>query len=180
MKTTPEALKDLYVALGGDASAVADASTSVDVMNAIAEKLGGEGGAALNPDAIDNITAVAGNAGGGVQWLAEYKGTGADLSYTKEEIQAVIAAVRESEANVPIVYATAKMGEDEATGYAGGAAAQTSETHTTLSFTIGIMNVTVALDATDVSTTVTVKSGGTDISAMVTFTEMNLGAVKAA
>lgn len=64
MKTTPEALKDLYVALGGDASAVADASTSVDVLNAIAEKLGGEGGAVLNPDAIENITAVAGNAGG--------------------------------------------------------------------------------------------------------------------
>lgn len=180
MKTTPEALKDLYVALGGDASAVADASTSVAVMNAIAEKLGGEGGAVLNPDAIENITAVAGNAGGGVQWLAEYKGTGADLSYTKEEIQALIDALSESEASVPIIYTTAKMGAQEATGYAGGAAAQTSETHTELNFTIGIMAVTVALDATAVTTTVTVKSGGTDISAMVKFTELNLGVVKAA
>lgn len=180
MKTTPEALKDLYVALGGDASAVADASTSVDVMNAIAEKLGGEGGAVLNPDAIDNITAVAGNAGGGVQWLAEYKGTGEDLSYTKEEIQALIDALRESEASVPIIYATAKMGAQEATGYAGGAKVETSVSDARLDFTIGIMNVTVVLDAEAVTTAVTVKSNGTDITAMVKFTELNLGAVKAA
>lgn len=179
MKTTPEALKDLYVALGGDASAVADASTSVDVLNAIAEKLGGEGGAVLNPDAIENITAVAGNAGG-VQWLAEYKGTGEDLSYTKEEIQALIDALRESEASVPIIYATAKMGAQEETGYAGGAKTALFKSSARLDFTIGIMAVTVALDATDVATAVTVKSGGTDISTMVKFTELNLGVVKAA
>lgn len=180
MKTTPEALKDLYVALGGDASAVADASTSVDVLNAIAEKLGGEGGAVLNSDAIENITAVAGNAGG-VQWLAEYKGTGEDLSYTKEEIQALIDALRESEASVPIIYVTAKMGAQEATGYAGGAETALFESSARLDFTIGIMAVTVALDATDVATAVTVvKSDGTDISAMVKFTELNLGVVKAA
>lgn len=179
MKTTPEALKDLYVALGGDASAVADASTSVDVLNAIAEKLGGEGGAVLNPDAIENITAVAGNAGG-VQWLAEYKGTGEDLSYTKEKIQALIDALRESEASVPIIYATAKMGAQEETGYAGGAKTALFKSSARLDFTIGIMAVTVALDATDVATAVTVKSGGTDISTMVKFTELNLGVVKAA
>lgn len=179
MKTTPEALKDLYVALGGDASAVADASTSVAVLNAIAEKLGGEGGAVLNPDAIENITAVAGNAGG-VQWLAEYKGTGDDLRYTKEEIQAVIDALKESEASVPIIYATAKMGAQEATGYAGGAKTELFKSSAKLDFTIGIMAVTVSLDATDVTTTVTVKSGGNDISAMVKFPEMNLGVVKAA
>lgn len=58
MKTNPEALKALYVAAGGDASAVADAVTSVDVLNKIAVLFGGVGTATTNPDAIDNITAV--------------------------------------------------------------------------------------------------------------------------
>ena len=58
MKTNPEALKALYVAAGGDASAVADAVTTVDVLNAIAVLFGGDGDATTNPDAIDNITAV--------------------------------------------------------------------------------------------------------------------------
>lgn len=58
MNTNPEALKALYVAAGGDASAVADAVTSVDVLNAIAVLFGGTGGATTNPDAIDNIAAV--------------------------------------------------------------------------------------------------------------------------
>lgn len=180
MKTTPEALKDLYVALGGDASAVADASTSVDVLNAIAEKLDGEGGAVLNPDAIENITAVAGNAGGGVKWLAAYKGTGEDLNFSKEEMQAVIDAVRESETSVPVLYGTAKMGQEEITDYAGGFKVGTSASGATLTFAIDVLVVQVVLDATDVTTAVTVKSNGTDVTAMVTFTEMNLGVVKAA
>jgi hypothetical protein len=58
MKTNPEALKALYVAAGGDASAVADAVTSVDVLNAISVLLGGVGTATTKPDAIDNIAAV--------------------------------------------------------------------------------------------------------------------------
>lgn len=58
MKTNPEALKALYVAAGGNASAVADAVTTVDVLNAFAVLFGGTGGATTNPDAIDNITAV--------------------------------------------------------------------------------------------------------------------------
>jgi hypothetical protein len=58
MKTNPEALKALYVAAGGDASAVADAVTSVDVLNAMAVLFGGDGDATTNPDAIDNIAAV--------------------------------------------------------------------------------------------------------------------------
>lgn len=58
MNTNPEALKALYVAAGGDASAVADAVTSVDVLNAIAVLFGGDGDATTNPDAIDNIAAV--------------------------------------------------------------------------------------------------------------------------
>lgn len=66
MKTNPEALKALYVAAGGDASAVADAVTSVDVLNAIAVLFGGNGDATTNPDAIDNITAVYTPGGGGV------------------------------------------------------------------------------------------------------------------
>ena len=65
MKTNTEALKALYVAAGGDASAVADAVTTVDVLNALAVLFGGEGDATTNPDAIDNIAAVAGDIGGG-------------------------------------------------------------------------------------------------------------------
>jgi hypothetical protein len=65
MKTNPEALKALYVAAGGDASAVADAVTSVDVLNKIAVLLGGVGTATTNPDAIDNIAAVYTPGGGG-------------------------------------------------------------------------------------------------------------------
>lgn len=65
MKTNPEALKALYVAAGGDASAVADAVTSVDVLNKIAVLFGGVGTATTNPDAIDNITAVYTPGGGG-------------------------------------------------------------------------------------------------------------------
>lgn len=64
MKTTPKALKDLFVALGGEPSAV-DGLKTVDVLNAIAEKYEGEGDATKTPDAIDAITAVAGNIGGG-------------------------------------------------------------------------------------------------------------------
>lgn len=59
MKTTPEALKDLYVALGGTLADVADMSTSVEVLNAIAAKYEGDDDASLNPDAIENIAAVA-------------------------------------------------------------------------------------------------------------------------
>ncbi len=66
MKTNTEALKALYVAAGGDASAVADAVTTVDVLNALAVLLGGVGTAATNPDAIDNITAVYTPGGGSV------------------------------------------------------------------------------------------------------------------
>ena len=59
--TTPEALKALYVALGGDADDVATANTSVDVLNAIAVKFEGDGDATLNPDAIMNVVAVLDN-----------------------------------------------------------------------------------------------------------------------
>lgn len=59
--TNVEALQALYVALGGDADDVANANTIVDVLNAISAKYDGEDDATLNPDAIANITAVAGN-----------------------------------------------------------------------------------------------------------------------
>lgn len=52
-------LKALYLALGGDSADVAEASTIVDVLNAIAVLLGGDGDAVTNAEAIDNITAVA-------------------------------------------------------------------------------------------------------------------------
>ena len=58
MKTTPKALKGLYTALGGS-SPIADESKTVDVLNAISTKIGGDGGAARVPDAIDNIAAKA-------------------------------------------------------------------------------------------------------------------------
>lgn len=59
--TNVEALKVLYTALGGTASNVADASTIVEVLNAIAAKYEGEDDATLNPEAIANIAAVAGS-----------------------------------------------------------------------------------------------------------------------
>ena len=57
-----DALKTLYTALGGSADDVANESTIVGVLNAIADKLDGDGTAILNADAIANIAAVAGNA----------------------------------------------------------------------------------------------------------------------
>lgn len=59
--TNVEALKALYAALGGDAADVADATTSVEVLNAIAAKYDGESDAILNPEAIANIVAVLDN-----------------------------------------------------------------------------------------------------------------------
>lgn len=59
--TNVEALKALYVALGGDADNVANANTIVDVLNAIAAKYDGDDDATLNPVAIANITAVLNN-----------------------------------------------------------------------------------------------------------------------
>lgn len=59
--TNVEALKALYVALGGDADDVANANTIVDVLNAIAAKYDGDDDATLNPVAIANIAAVAEN-----------------------------------------------------------------------------------------------------------------------
>lgn len=53
------ALKTLYVALGGLSADVANANTSVDVLNAIADLLDGDDTATLNATAIANIAAVA-------------------------------------------------------------------------------------------------------------------------
>lgn len=52
-------LKALYLALGGDSADVAEASTMVDALNAIAVLLGGTGGAVTNAEAISNIATVA-------------------------------------------------------------------------------------------------------------------------
>ena len=57
--TNVEALKALYTALGGSAADVADASTIVQVLNAIAARYEGEDDATLNAEAIANIAAVA-------------------------------------------------------------------------------------------------------------------------
>lgn len=59
--TNVEALQVLYAALGGNPADVADASTIVEVLNAIAAKYDGEDDATLNPEAIANIAAVAGS-----------------------------------------------------------------------------------------------------------------------
>lgn len=63
--TNPEALKELFVALGGEETAVAEANTNVEMLNAISEQLGGETGAITNPEAISNIAKVATGGGGG-------------------------------------------------------------------------------------------------------------------
>lgn len=59
--TNVEALKTLYAALGGTPADVANASTIVEVLNAIAAKYEGDDDATLNPEAIANIAAVAEN-----------------------------------------------------------------------------------------------------------------------
>lgn len=62
---TLDALKDLYVAAGGSASAVANASTNVEVLNAIAVLNGGDGGSVLIPDAVEDIADHYSGGGGG-------------------------------------------------------------------------------------------------------------------
>lgn len=59
--TNVEALKALYHALGGDLDDVADVSTIVGVLNAIAAKYEGNDDATLNADAIENIAEIAGS-----------------------------------------------------------------------------------------------------------------------
>lgn len=54
-----DSLKTLFEAIGGDPADVAETSTIVGVLNAIAVLLGGDGDAVTNAEAIDNITAVA-------------------------------------------------------------------------------------------------------------------------
>lgn len=52
------ALKALYEALGGDAAEVANATTIVEVLNAIAAKYGSTKVATQNADAIMNIVEI--------------------------------------------------------------------------------------------------------------------------
>lgn len=59
--TNVEALKALYVALGGDAADVAEYTTITEVLNAIAAKYDGDDTANTNAEAIANIAAVAGS-----------------------------------------------------------------------------------------------------------------------
>lgn len=56
-----EALKALYVALGGTADNVANAVTIVDVLNAISNLFSGDTDATTNAEAIANIAEVAGS-----------------------------------------------------------------------------------------------------------------------
>jgi hypothetical protein len=57
--TNVEALKAVYVALGGDTADVANALTIVNVLNAISDLLDGQDDAITNAEAIANIAAVA-------------------------------------------------------------------------------------------------------------------------
>lgn len=59
-----EALKQLYVALGGSETDVANAVTSVEVLNAIAAKYDGVDNATLNPEGILNVAAIVDKIGG--------------------------------------------------------------------------------------------------------------------
>ena len=54
-----EALKALYIALGGTASNVTNAVTNVDVLNELSKLFSGDYDATQNAEAIANITAVA-------------------------------------------------------------------------------------------------------------------------
>lgn len=55
-----EALKALYIALGGSSDNVANAVTMVDVLNEISKLFSGDYDATQNAEAIANIAAVAG------------------------------------------------------------------------------------------------------------------------
>lgn len=87
MNNNVEALKNLYIALGGEAEAVANCNTSVDVLNAIAEKFDGEGGANLNPVAIDNIAAVAENITGGGGGAGDYRTVQVTINAPSADLQ---------------------------------------------------------------------------------------------
>lgn len=63
--TNVEALKGLFIALGGEASVVEDMDSTVEVLNAIAAKYEGDGDALTNAAGIAAITAVAENISGG-------------------------------------------------------------------------------------------------------------------
>lgn len=63
--TNVEALKALYVALGGAETDVADCTTNTDVLNVISAKYQGSSDALTNVEALQNIVEVAGNIGGG-------------------------------------------------------------------------------------------------------------------
>lgn len=63
--TNVDALKNLYAALGGDPADVANYSTIVEVLNAISAKYGGADDAIINPEAINNIAAIASSIAGG-------------------------------------------------------------------------------------------------------------------
>lgn len=169
--TNLEALKNVYLANGGKEEDFT-ATTNAEALSLIT---GVE--AQTNAEGLDALKDVI---GGGAKWLAEYKGTGEDLNFSKEEIQAVIDAVRESETSVPVLYCTAKIGQEERTVYAGGFKVETSASGATLTFAVAVLVVNVVLDSTDVQATVTVAQGSTDITSVVTFTEMKLGAVNIA
>lgn len=61
MDNITDALRNLYVAFGGDADNVETASNITDILNAIATFFSGEGTATSISQAIQNITAVAAN-----------------------------------------------------------------------------------------------------------------------
>ena len=61
MKTTPEALKALYAALGGTASDVANLEKTADILVKLAALCGSDGTAHRIPDAIDLIPAQSAN-----------------------------------------------------------------------------------------------------------------------
>lgn len=67
-----DSLKDLYVALGNDASSVENANTILEVLNVMSESYQGESNASSISDAVDNIAAVADNIGGGDSSLSPF------------------------------------------------------------------------------------------------------------
>ena len=67
-----DSLKDLYVALGNDASSVENANTILEVLNVMSESYQGESNASSISDAVENIAAVADNIGGGDSSLSPF------------------------------------------------------------------------------------------------------------
>ena len=142
MKTTPKALKGLYTALGGS-SPIADESKTVDVLNAISTKIGGDGGATRVPDAIDNIAAKADDLVIPTGKLSITGTAEVDCSaYAKAQVSSATLLAENIKKDVNILGVTGSY-------EGGGGSSDFSTAEVTINVGTGISNVVFNLTAND-------------------------------